>query len=62
MRSMISSVTCWRLPTHVGFEQFDLAGFSLGGLIAQRLALTHGPRAEETRVAGNGRGPYARRA
>ncbi|MGX7000047.1 alpha/beta fold hydrolase [Caballeronia sp. KNU42] len=32
------------LADHVGFEQFDLAGFSLGGLIAQRLALTHGTR------------------
>jgi len=32
------------LADHVGFGQFDLAGFSLGGLIAQRLALTHGPR------------------
>ncbi|XUW91013.1 alpha/beta hydrolase [Burkholderia sp. M6-3] len=32
------------LADHVGFEQFDLAGFSLGGLIAQRLALTRPER------------------
>jgi pimeloyl-ACP methyl ester carboxylesterase len=28
----------------VGFEGFNLAGFSLGGLIAQRMALTHADR------------------
>lgn len=32
------------LADHAGFEQFDLAGFSLGGLVAQRLALTHPQR------------------
>lgn len=32
------------LADHVGFDLFDLAGFSLGGLIAQRMALTHPAR------------------
>ncbi|WP_186199964.1 alpha/beta fold hydrolase [Burkholderia gladioli] len=32
------------LADHAGFARFDLAGFSLGGLIAQRLALTHPAR------------------
>ncbi|WP_109476170.1 alpha/beta hydrolase [Paraburkholderia sp. C35] len=32
------------LADHVGFGSFNLAGFSLGGLIAQRLALTHPQR------------------
>jgi pimeloyl-ACP methyl ester carboxylesterase len=32
------------LADHVGFESFNIAGFSLGGLIAQRLALTHPQR------------------
>jgi len=32
------------LADHAGFARFDLAGFSLGGLIAQRLALAHPQR------------------
>lgn len=32
------------LAGHVGFDRFDLAGFSLGGLVAQRLVLTHPAR------------------
>jgi (E)-2-((N-methylformamido)methylene)succinate hydrolase len=32
------------LADHVGFETFDLAGFSLGGLIAQRMALSQPER------------------
>lgn len=32
------------LADHVGFETFDLAGFSLGGLIAQRMALSRPER------------------
>lgn len=32
------------LAEHVSFGRFDLAGFSLGGLIAQRLVLTHPER------------------
>jgi len=32
------------LADHVGFDSFDLAGFSLGGLVAQRLALQHPQR------------------
>ena len=32
------------LADHVGFDTFDLAGFSLGGLVAQRLALQHPQR------------------
>ncbi|MGJ7042896.1 pimeloyl-ACP methyl ester carboxylesterase [Shinella sp. BE166] len=32
------------LADHVGFFDFNLAGFSLGGLIAQRMALTHASR------------------
>jgi pimeloyl-ACP methyl ester carboxylesterase len=32
------------LADHVGFDRFDLVGFSLGGLIAQRMALTHPAR------------------
>lgn len=32
------------LADHTGFGSFNLAGFSLGGLIAQRLALTHQQR------------------
>lgn len=32
------------LADHAGFGTFDLAGFSLGGLIAQRIALSHPAR------------------
>ncbi|WP_341487139.1 alpha/beta fold hydrolase [Pararhizobium sp. A13] len=32
------------IATHAGFDTFNLAGFSLGGLIAQRLTLTHQAR------------------
>lgn len=32
------------LADHAGFDSFNLAGFSLGGLIAQRIALTHQQR------------------
>lgn len=32
------------LADHAGFKRFDLAGFSLGGLVAQRTALRHGER------------------
>jgi len=32
------------LARHAGFDSFHLAGFSLGGLIAQRVALTHPDR------------------
>lgn len=35
------------LADHVGFETFSLAGFSLGGLIAQKLALTNPQRVEK---------------
>ncbi|MGK9264109.1 alpha/beta hydrolase [Sinorhizobium meliloti] len=34
------------LADHVGFRTFSLAGFSLGGLIAQKLALTHSERVD----------------
>ncbi|AHG48996.1 3-oxoadipate enol-lactone hydrolase (plasmid) [Rhizobium leguminosarum bv. trifolii CB782] len=34
------------LADHVGFKTFSLAGFSLGGLIAQKLALAHPQRVE----------------
>ncbi len=34
------------LADHVGFARFALAGFSLGGLIAQRAALDHSGRVE----------------
>lgn len=32
------------LANHVGFDRFHLAGFSLGGLVAQRMALSHPAR------------------
>ncbi|WP_144578922.1 alpha/beta fold hydrolase [Agrobacterium sp. DE0009] len=34
------------LADHVGFKTFSLAGFSLGGLIAQKLVLTHQERVD----------------
>jgi len=34
------------LADHVGFKTFSLAGFSLGGLIAQKLALTYPERVD----------------
>jgi pimeloyl-ACP methyl ester carboxylesterase len=34
------------LVDHLGFSRFHLAGFSLGGLLAQRLALTHPQRVQ----------------
>jgi pimeloyl-ACP methyl ester carboxylesterase len=52
------------LAGHVGFASFHLAGFSLGGLIAQRLALTHPERLRRLVLLATvaGRSPEERQA
>lgn len=52
------------LAGHAGFGRFHLAGFSLGGLIAQRLALTHADRLEKLVLLSTvaGRSPEERQA
>ncbi|RWL76813.1 MAG: alpha/beta fold hydrolase [Mesorhizobium sp.] len=52
------------LADHLGFSTFNLAGFSLGGLIAQRLALTHAERLEKLVLLSTvaGRTPEERQA
>ncbi|RVD64287.1 alpha/beta hydrolase, partial [Mesorhizobium sp. M7A.F.Ca.ET.027.03.2.1] len=52
------------LADHVGFATFHLAGFSLGGLIAQRLSLTHAERLKKLVLLSTvaGRTPEERHA
>jgi pimeloyl-ACP methyl ester carboxylesterase len=52
------------LADHAGFTTFNLAGFSLGGLIAQRLALTHPERLQKLVLLSTvaGRTPDERQA
>ena len=51
------------LADHVGFGRFNLAGFSLGGLIAQRLTLNHPERVMRLVLLSTvaGRNPEERR-
>lgn len=52
------------LADHAGFDRFDLAGFSLGGLISQRLVLSHPERVDHllllSTVAGRNEGERER--
>ncbi|ANN62163.1 alpha/beta fold hydrolase (plasmid) [Mesorhizobium loti] len=52
------------LADHIGLATFHLAGFSLGGLIAQRLALTHAERLQKLVLLSTvaGRTPEERNA
>ncbi|TPL96873.1 alpha/beta fold hydrolase [Mesorhizobium sp. B2-3-11] len=52
------------LADHLGFSTFNLAGFSLGGLIAQRLALSHAERLQKLMLLSTvaGRTPEERNA